>query len=222
MTQRSVVFVHAARPSLEPVMSYFPAAAPELAITNLLDDGVMAMFAAGRMDLAQARLLELVESGVRHYGAEAALLTCSAVTREAMRWIRAASPIPVLKIDEPMAARAVETGARVGMIATFPPTRDVTRQLILDAATAAGREVTIEEEIVPEAIQALLAGDRTTHDRMLMDAARRLKGRGVEVILLAQVSMGPLVEPLGRELDLPVFSSRETSLAALRALLPAR
>ena len=108
------------------------------------------------------------------------------------------------------------------MIATFLPTRDVTRQLILDAATAAGREVAIEEEIVPEAIQALLAGDRATHDRMLMDAARRLRDREAHVILLAQVSMGPLVEPMSQELGLRVFSSRETSLAALRALLPAR
>ncbi len=198
-------------------MSFYPRHWPELRITNLLDDGVMGLFAAGNWDPAHARLLEMIRTGYEVYGAQAALVSCSAVSREAMHALRAASPIPVMKIDEPMAAMAVAAARRVGLLVTFPPTLAISEQLIQSAAGA--HPVELVSELVPSAIAALLAGDRTEHDAQLSAAADRLAGQGIGALVLAQVSMGPLVPALQQRLGIPVFSSLETSMAALRQLL---
>ena len=217
MSAPRAVFVHAARPSLDPIMNFYPRHWPELRITNLLDDGVMGLFAASDWDLAHARLLEMIRTGHKVYGAQAALVSCSAVSREAMDGLRAAAPIPVMKIDEPMAAMAVAAAHRVGLLVTFPPTLPISEKLIRSAAGS--HPVELVSELVPSAIAALLAGDRADHDAQLTAAAERLAGQGIGALVLAQVSMGPLVPALQQRLGIPVFSSLETSMAALRQIV---
>jgi Asp/Glu/hydantoin racemase len=217
MSAPHAVFLHAARPSVEPLMGYYPRQWPELRITNLLDDGIMGLFAAGRWDDARARLLEMAQVGQRVYGAQAGLVSCSAVSREQMAALRAESPIPLLKIDEPMAALATAAARRIGLLVTFPPTLAIAEELLREAAGAAPLEIV--PLLAPEAIAALLAGDRAGHDARLMAAGEELAGQGIGALVLAQVSMGPLVPALRERLGLPVFSSLETSLAALRRLL---
>ncbi len=198
-------------------MNYYPRHWPELRITNLLDDGVMGLFASADWDAAHARLLDMIRIGHDVYGAQAALVSCSAVSRTAMDGLRAESPIPVLKIDEPMAALAVTASRRVGLLVTFPPTLPISEKLIQSAAGA--DPVELVSELVPTAIAALLAGDRAEHDAQLFAAADRLAGQGIGALVLAQVSMGPLVPALRERLGIPVFSSLETSMASLRQML---
>ena len=217
MSAPRAVIVHAARPSLDPIMNYYPRHWPELRITNLLDDGVMGLFASADWEPAHARLAEMIHTGHATYSAQAALVSCSAVTREAMDALRAASPIPVMKIDEPMAAMAVAASRRIGLLVTFPPTLPISEKLIQSAAGA--DTVELVSELVPSAIAALLAGDRAKHDAQLFAAADRLAGQGIGALVLAQVSMGPLVPALQERLGIPVFSSLETSMAALRQML---
>lgn len=198
-------------------MHYYPRNWPELQITNLLDDGIMGFFAAGRWDEASERLLDMAQVGQRVYGAQAGLVSCSAVSREQMAALRKASPIPLLKIDEPMAALATAAASRIGLLVTFPPTLPMAEQLLREAAGDAPLEIV--PLVAPEAIAALLAGDRASHDARLFSAAEELAGQGIGALVLAQVSMGPLVPVLRERLGLPVFSSLETSVSALRRLL---
>ena len=51
----------------------------------------------------------------------------------------------------------------------------------------------IDSELIPEAYDALLAGDTERHDRLLMAGVERLAARGAEVIVLAQVSMARIL-----------------------------
>jgi Asp/Glu/hydantoin racemase len=122
----------------------------------------------------------------------------------------------VLKIDIPMTRLAVKEGSPVGVIVTFPPTQAITRTLLEDAALEAGQDIEMEFEIEPRAVEAILAGDRDTHDRLLLEAGKRLGRKGVRSVVLAQVSMAHLVEPLRELLGIPVFSSLETSLVAVK------
>lgn len=198
-------------------MEYYPRQWPELRITNLLDDGIMGLFADGRWDEARERLLDMAGVGHRCYGVQAGLVSCSAVSREQMAALRAESPIPLLKIDEPMAALATAAANRIGLLVTFPPTLPIAEQLLRDAA--GGTPLEIVPMVAPEAIAALLSGDRASHDARLIAAADTLAEQGIGALVLAQVSMGPLVPLLRKRLALPVFSSLETSLDALRRLL---
>ena len=219
MAKRNITLVHASRASVAPLNGYYPSEAEELEITNLLDDGVMKLFRSGDMDLARQRLEEMIATGRETYAAELVLLCCSAVTRPVLEQLRAGAGIPVLKIDEPMTRQAVETGNRIGLIVTFPPTLEVTHKLLEDAAADLGKSIEIVDELIPEAVEAILSGDRETHDGLLVDAADRLNAKNAEVIVLAQVSMAHLVARLQQRTGLPIFSSLETSLAEVRETL---
>jgi Asp/Glu/hydantoin racemase len=130
--------------------------------------------------------------------------------------IAAGFALPILKIDYPMARRAVGAGRKVGVAATFPPTLGPTRRLITEAAREAGAEVEIIEEVAGGAYDALLAGDAERHDELLLAAVSRLEARGVSVVVLAQVSMARVLPKVAGRVGVPVLSSLHTSLEEIR------
>jgi Asp/Glu/hydantoin racemase len=219
--KHNVTFIHASPAAIPPLMQFYPKAAPDLEITNLLDDGLLRLFSTGNFAAAEDRLAGMLAIGSGPYEAELALLTCSALPRPSLESLRACAGIPVIKIDEALARRAVETGTKIGVVVTFPPTADMTRGLVLDAAEALGRRVEFKVELLPDANSALLAGDTATHDRILLEGVGRLHAQKVEVIVLAQVSMARVLDRARAAVPIPVLSSLETSLEAIRATLHA-
>ncbi len=217
---RRVAFVHASRAAVDPVTHYYAAEAPEFECTNLLDDGVMRALAAGDAERTQRRLREMIATARDEYAAEVAMLTCSALSPNAMRELRESAGIPLLKIDEPMARKSVSLGSRIGVLSTFPATAGTTRELIEEAARAAGRTVEIVGVLEERALQALLAGSEEEHDRLFLEAAAKLAGQpGLDAIVLAQVSMARLASKAAVGVAVPVLNSLDTSLAAVRSLL---
>ena len=214
MTKIPIAILHATRASLDPVSRYYSAHAPQLDIYNLLDDGLMRYLDTVDMERAGKRFISMLETARDEYGAKMAMLTCSAVPASTMEMLRAWDPkFPVIKIDEPMAAMAVTLGSTIGVLATFPATVATTQGLLFDAA--AGRPFSIPTRCIPEALQALFDGYRSTHDSLVKDAAAAMAGTGVDAILLAQVSMAHLVGEIARETGLPVLGSLDTSLDAI-------
>jgi Asp/Glu/hydantoin racemase len=128
-------------------------------------------------------------------------------------------PFPVLKIDYPMARRAVRAGRRVGVAATFPPTLVPTSRLLREAAKEAGAEIEIVEEVAPGAYAALLANDTKTHDELLAAAVENLQDKDVSAVVLAQVSMARTLPLIERTARVPVLNSLHTSLEAIREAL---
>jgi Asp/Glu/hydantoin racemase len=218
MKIRRLTLIHASPAALPPVLGYFRKAAPDLEITNLLDDGLLRLFAKPDWVAVERRLSEMLGAAREVYGSEAALLTCSAVPRDMLERLRRRAAFPVLKIDETLARAAVGAGQRIGLLVTFPPTLEVSRAQLEKAAREAGRSVDIVPRLVPEAYQALLAQDAPTHDRLLVAAAQELASQGIDALVLAQVSMARLMPELQARFGVPVFSALDTSLQALRNL----
>jgi glutamate racemase len=218
-TKRRVAFIHTSPAAIGPLMQFYTGAAPEFEITNLLDDGLLRLLAAGRAEVARRRLAEMLGAAVETYEPELAMITCSSVSREMADSLARDFAIPVLKIDYPMARRAVRAGGRVGVAATFPPTLVPTARLLREAAKEAGVEIELVEEVAPEAYTALLANDAATHDRLLAGAVERLQERGVAVVVLAQVSMARALPLLEEGARVPVLTSLHTSLEAVREAL---
>src|SRR3954469_13243520 len=109
-TKRSVAFIHTSPAAIGPLMQFYTEAAPELEITNLLDDGLLRLLAAGRAGDVRRRLSEMLRAAAETYGPELALVTCSSVSRELTESLARDFDFPVLKIDYPMARRAVSAG----------------------------------------------------------------------------------------------------------------
>ena len=107
---------------------------------------------------------------------------------------------------------ALVHGGRVGLIASFAPTlvsmpREFPAQVELRCALAAG------------AMEALNAGDRLRHDALVVDAARKLAAAGCSIIALAQFSMARAAPAVRQALGLPVLTTPESAVRALRQRL---
>jgi aspartate/glutamate racemase len=220
MKKRKIALIHTSPAAIAPLMRFYADAAPELEITNLLDDGLLRLLAAGEHPTVEERLTEMLRVAVRTYGIELGMVTCSSVTKGMVEKLAPLFDLPVLKIDYPMAREAVGAGRRrIGVAATFPPTIVPTSRLINEAAGEAGATVELIHEVMPEAYDALLSGDEETHDELLCAGVERLAARGVDVIVLAQISMARVLPRLEGKIGVPVLSSLHTSLSAIRSAL---
>jgi Asp/Glu/hydantoin racemase len=200
-------------------MQFYTEAAPELEITNLLDDGLLRFLAAKNAESAQSRLTDMIKTARSVYEAELAMITCSSVSIEMVEQLDKEFDLPVLKIDYPMAREAVRAGKRIGVAATFSPTLVPTCMLLSDAATEAGTEIEIIQEVSTDAYKALLTGDTSSHDALLIEVVKRLEQQRVSVIVLAQVSMARILPQIEGRVSVPVVSSLHTSLEAIRDAL---
>jgi uncharacterized protein YbjT (DUF2867 family) len=118
--------------------------------------------------------------------------------------------MPVLKPNEAMIERAVAEGRRIGLLSTFPPT-----------LASMPREFPASVEIVPKlaegALAALDRGDRATHDRLVREASKDL--RGCDVIALAQFSMAPAAAQVTEATGRPVLTTPDSAVMKLKNVL---
>lgn len=200
-------------------MQFYRESAPDLRITNLVDDGILGLLAEKNVAAALDRLRDMLSSAQRGYQARAILIACSSVPRRMVAALREGSEIPIVKIDEPMARRAIEAGSRIGVMATLPSTVEPTSSLILETAEDTGKPVELVTRLEAAAFQALNTGDAERHDSLLVAALEALQEENVDAIVLAQVSMARVLPKLDGRLRVPVLSSPSTSLEGLRAAL---
>jgi Asp/Glu/hydantoin racemase len=146
-------------------------------------------------------------------GADLIMVTCSS-TAPGVDVARKMVSVPVMKIDEPMAEKAVSLSDKIGVMATAKTTMVPSINLIKEKAAEAKKKVTIHQTLSPEAFDCFLKGDMQTHDRIVKDAARQLKDK-VGVIVLAQASMGHLSENIQDITGVPVLKSPPLAMDAL-------
>ncbi|WP_306319939.1 MULTISPECIES: aspartate/glutamate racemase family protein [unclassified Streptomyces] len=119
-------------------------------------------------------------------GADAVLCTCSTLGAVA-EGLAANLGVAVLRVDRPMAARAVAEGRQIAVVATLRSTFGPTLDLIEEEAGRAGREVSVRTVFVDGAWELFLAGDR---DGYLALVATAIDGiADADVIVLAQASL---------------------------------
>lgn len=175
---------------------------PGVAVFTIVDDSLIKdVIAHGRLRPATARRVVQHVAAAEAAGAETILVTCSSIGR-AVETAATLVDVPVLRVDRPMAERAVATARRVGVIATLPTTLDPTADLIARCAAAAGRDITLTARLCDGAFEALMAGDAATHDAKVAAALEEL-ATGVDVIALAQASMARVVGTLPPDANRP-------------------
>jgi Asp/Glu/hydantoin racemase len=206
-----LALIHALRHSPPPVEAALAELWPEAQGCNLLDDSLSADLAReGALTPAMtARFLTLARYA-EGSGARAILFTCSAFG-PCIEACAEALAIPVLKPNEAMIEEA-QRFRRIGLLASFQPTLD-----------SMPREFPAHVEVVPMlaegALAALDAGDGAAHDRIVAEAARRL--RGVEAIALAQFSLARAAPAVAAATGLPVLTTPHSAIAKLKRLLSA-
>ena len=121
---KTVAVVHTGPATVQPIKQQFQELLPDVRVINIVDDSLLNdVIAAGHLTEAVAgRILTYMQEGQK-MGAVAILNACSSVG-EAATAARAGLSIPVVKIDERMAERAVALGPRIGVVATVRTTLD--------------------------------------------------------------------------------------------------
>jgi len=214
-----VVFVHTVyglKPLFDETLRRF---CPSVDTFHIADETLIhAILAAGGVTPAvAARLRENVLAADR-FGAHAIQVTCSTVTSH-LADLAPQVKARLLSIDEPLAAEAVQSYRRIGVIATNPATLRPSTALVVDTARRLARDVQVESCLCDGAYPALLAGNAAEHDRIVKEHLSRLAPT-VDVVLLAQVSMVRIVETLSPELRAtPMLSAPEPAMRRLAAVL---
>jgi len=180
---------------------------PNVEIYHIVDESLLKnTIREGAPSPATYRRLANYLRGAEEAGADAVLVTCSSMGP----CVEAARPmirIPVVRVDEPMAEKAVEMGARIGVAATLATTLKPTTELIQRKATQTGGKYTITSKLCEGAFEAVVSGDTATHDRIVSQSLRELDMK-TDVIVLAQASMARVIDSMKPgEMHVPVLSS---------------
>ena len=206
-------FLHTAAVHVDTFTRLLAEAEPRAIGVHVLDESLLAD--ARRLGTTDPALLSRIEIRLRQAAAEsdAVLCTCSTLgaVAEAMS---SRLGLPVVRVDRPMAAAAVQAGRRIGIVAAVESTVGPTRQLLEEEAEHRRAKVTLIDLPCPEAWEAFEAGDI---DRYLTQVAEHVDRAAptVDVVVLAQASMAGAVDRCSTRT--PVLTSPRAGVAAVLA-----
>ena len=180
---------------------------PGVQVFNIVDDSLIKnVIKCGELRPDNARRVVNYVGSAEAAGADYIMVTCSSIGA-AVEASAALTKVPVLRVDQPMADQAVQTGKRIGVIATLPTTLGPTSDLVRRRAAAAGKEIELTSVLCEGAFDALMSGDAATHDAMVAGALKDLV-KQVDVVLLAQASMARVVDTLDQaDKQVPILAS---------------
>lgn len=215
-TAPRIALIHALEESVLPARAAFAAGWPQAQVFDLLDTSLATDLAArGSLDATMTeRFLTLGRYASATEGvsgpARGMLFTCSAFG-PAIEAVKRDLSIPVFRPNEAAFSEALAIGSRIGLVVSFAPSlASLTREL----EEMAGRPLQVSGVVAEGALAALKGGDGMTHDRLVAEAATRLAH--VDVLILGQFSLARSRQAVERATGLPVVTTPEAAVTALR------
>ena len=191
---------------------------PDVGVVSIVDVDLLDRARAVGLDdpmLADGvgRALDALAGG----GATTIVCTCSTIGGLAER-IGRARGLPVVRVDRPMAERAVEIGGRILVVAALASTVAPTTGLLAEVAGGRGTHVDVDVLLVEDAWRHFESGDVGAYHRAITDAvvAAATGPTAPDVIVLAQASMAPVA--VLAEVDalaVPVLASPRPAVQSL-------
>ncbi len=191
---------------------------PEVSVVQIIDDSLIAeVNANGGPTKNVKRRLYAYYQQAQAKGVDVILNQCSSVGEVADE-IRPFIDVPIVKVDEAMARKAVELGKKIAVIATVPTTVGPSVRLVEEMARRAGKEIEIDIHLVKDAMMILIEkGDVETHNKMVLGEVEAAAETN-DVVVLAQGSMTVLLPLLGH-IKKPVLSSPRLGVEYLKKVL---
>jgi Asp/Glu/hydantoin racemase len=218
---RHVAIVHTSFVLVDLLNRLFDEILPGVKRTHIVEHSILQdVMDAGRVTPDVMRRMLGYFALAEATGADVILSACSSVG-DTVDVARTFIRTPIVKIDDAMAAEAVQRGARIGVMATVPTTLDPTCRLLERHAATAGSPLQLSRVLCEGAFAALLDGDVARHDRIVTENLLALAAE-VDAVVLAQASMARLVNGLPEgAVRIPVLSSPERGVRSLLPMLTA-
>lgn len=223
MTRRQsaqkIYLVHAGHVSMPAAHASFAALWPEAPILDLMEGSLAHDVGQdGGLTPAMFRRFELLGDYCVAAGATAILFTCSAFG-EAIERVKRQHAIPVLTPNEALFDEILLRRDRVALLSTFEPTVTALRQELGQMELAAGQRADIDYFVIPRALDVLFAGDKVTHDRLVLEKVDEVAGLGYAAIAFGQFTLS-MVAPAARErTTLPILTTPDCAVRKLRNIL---
>lgn len=191
---------------------------PDVTVYQIIDDSLIKeVNANGGPTIGVKRRMYNYYQQAESLGVDAILNQCSSVG-EVADAIKPFLSIPVVKVDEAMAEKAVSLGGKIAVVATVPTTVGPSVRLIEQKAREAGREIEIETHLVKDAMMILIEqGDVETHNKMVLSEVEAA-AENCDVVVLAQGSMTVLLPLLGH-IQKPVLTSPRLGIQRMKEVL---
>ena len=215
---KTVFAIHTAMPMVEPTKELFAQYLPDVRLVNVVDESLIQdVIAANEVPpMVKKRLMNYYYAAL-DAGADVIFNTCSSVGDVALL-AKELMPVPLVKIDDAMAEKAVVNYKRIGVLATLETTLSPTVRLIKHFAQAALKTVTIVDQLAEGAFEAVISGDKDKHDKLILDAAIKIADK-VDVLVLAQGSMARMEEELKLKTGKEVLSSPLSGVLSVKEVV---
>ncbi len=206
-----MIFFHTSPVHINTFNALLQELAPNQPVQHIVDEAILREARdAGRLTEAMQAKVQTQIKALRD--ASVVLCTCSTIGGCAE-----AAGTNVIRVDRPMAARAVQLGSRILVAATLASTLQPTRDLILDEVRRQAKTVELIDVLCDGAWAKFEQGDRAGYAEVIAMRLRQVAHLG-DVIVLAQASMADVER---KDFGVPVLSSPRIGLQAALAKLHA-
>jgi aspartate/glutamate racemase len=214
--EKTLGIIHASHITIDAMKPYIQKYLDGITIMHLCDDTIQRdnlSAEVGTIPKVNYYKFAQYAHNLEEANVDAILLACSTFNYAA-ELARPLINTPILQIDRPMMEKAVQTGKKIGLLATLPSTVPSSRRLLEIAASEAKKEITIEVSLQSEAFAEYSKGNIGRHNQMLLESVNQLSNK-VDCIVMAQLSMSALAPYLGNT-KVPVYNSGDTGFQKVR------
>jgi len=204
-----LIFLHTSSAHVQTFEALLAEIAPNIRAQHIVDEAILQEARdAGRLTKAMQAKVQTQIAALNN--APVVLCTCSTIGGCAEQ-----ASANVIRVDRPMAAKAVQLGRRIIVAATLASTLQPTQALIQDEADKQGKAIDLIEVLCDGAWAKFEQGDRADYVEVIAKRLREVAHLG-DVIVLAQASMADVDR---ENFGVPVLSSPKLGLqAALQRL----
>jgi len=217
-TAPKIGFVHTGVPIGMLLKKMMSESMPDIPSFHIVDDSLIQdLLQTGEFTPSILKRLCAQISMAKEAGADIIMVTCSSIA-PGVDFARKLVDVPVMKIDEPMAEKAVAAADTVGVLATAKTTLVPSVQLIKQVADKKGKPVKVKSKLISEAFDFFLQGDMENHDRLVKEAGVEL-AQQTDVLVLAQASMSHLAAEIEKASGTPTLTSPQIAVNALKKMV---
>lgn len=211
---KRVVILHTTPVTIPSIGALIKERSKDITVFNLLDDSILPEINEANeiTDSVRQRLFTLLSltGGMK---ADAVLCACSSIGG-VIEEGRDLLSIPVLRIDEPMAIKAVASAGKIGVAATLPSTVLPTSRLLAKKAELMGKAITLESRVIEGAGSLLAEGREAEYDNKIKEALTEMLQTS-EIVVLAQASMARAIKSHDKGYQARILTSPASGVEAL-------
>lgn len=178
-------FLHTASPHVPRFAALVEELAPGVPAVQVVAEGLLGAARARGVEAALPELGEVLASLAEN----AAVIVCTCSTLGAVaEGFDGAFGARVLRVDRPLAEKAVAEASELVVVAALESTLEPTRALLEAEAARVGKRVALTMSLCPDAWHYFEGGDEEAYLRRVAEHVDEVEARG-DVIVLAQASM---------------------------------